>query len=92
MIIEGKLYKLTPIDDHSLLFDLELLRDIGGKNPRQEFKIAAYGVSLENAIKRVAMYATNKKLNDEAVELNAFLKTFKENLDDGRRDIGAFIS
>lgn len=31
MVIEGPFYRLTPINDSSPRFDLELLCDIGGK-------------------------------------------------------------
>ena len=73
MQIIGDIYKLTPINEHSPMFDLELLYDIGGKNPRQEFKVAAYGISLEHAIKRIIAFAINKKLGEEVVSLKKFL-------------------
>ena len=40
MEIVGDFYKLTPVNEHSTKFDLELLYEIGGKNPRKEFKNA----------------------------------------------------
>ena len=55
MIIQGDIYRLTPVCEHAHDFDMELLYDIGGKNPRQEFKNVAYGVSLERAIKKIIM-------------------------------------
>lgn len=78
MIIEGSFYKLTPISDHSLKFDLELLYDIGGKNPRQEFKNAGYGYTLEGAIKAITMYAVQKKFENEVINLKTFIDEFKK--------------
>lgn len=78
MTIQGSFYRLTPINEHSLRYDLELLYDIGGKNPRKEFKVAAYGVSMENAITRAITFAVNKKLGEEVVTLKQFLDVYKE--------------
>ena len=78
MIIQGEFYRLTPINEHSPKYDLELLHDIGGKNPRQEFKVVAYGVSLERALESTILFATNKKLGEEVVSLKEFLNAYKE--------------
>lgn len=77
MIIEGSFYRLTPINDSSPLFDLELLYDIGGKNPRKEFKIEGYGYPLEAAIVKCCNYAVNKKFKDEVISLKKYLDEFK---------------
>ena len=61
MVIEGPFYRLTPISESSPRFDLELLYDIGGKNPRKEFKVEGYGYPLEAAIERCRHYAVRKK-------------------------------
>lgn len=79
MIIEGPFYRLTPINDSSLYFDLELLYDIGGKNPRKEFKIAGYGLVLEYAIRKCIHYAARKKFEkDEVITLKRYLDEFKK--------------
>lgn len=79
MIIEGSFYRLTPISDSSPLFDLELLYDIGGKNPRKEFKIEGYGYPLEVAIERCCRYATSKKFDkDETITLKKYLDEYKK--------------
>jgi len=70
MIIEGSFYRLTPVNDSSLRFDLELLYDIGGKNPRKEFKTEGYGYTLETALKKCCSYAINRKFGkDEVITL-----------------------
>lgn len=79
MIIEGSFYKLTPISDSSPRFDLELLYDIGGKNPRKEFKVEGYGYPLESAIERCIHFATRKKFSkDEIITLGKYLDEFKK--------------
>lgn len=79
MVIEGTFYRLTPINESSSRFDLELLYDIGGKNPRKEFKIEGYGYPLEIAIERCCHYATRKKYEkDEVITLRRYLDDFKK--------------
>lgn len=79
MTIEGSFYRLTPIGDSSPRFDLELLYDIGGKNPRKEFKVEGYGYPLESAVERCIHYATRKKFGkDEVVTLDKYLDEFKK--------------
>ena len=79
MVIEGPFYRLTPINDSSPRFDLELLCDIGGKNPRKEFKVVGYGFLLESAVERCIHYAVRKKFGkDEAVTLGKYLDEFKK--------------
>lgn len=79
MIIEGSFYRLTPISDSSPRFDLELLYDIKGKNPRSEFKVEGYGYPLEIALEHCIHYAVNKKFEkDEVVTLSNYLDEFKK--------------
>ena len=67
MVIEGPFYRLTPISESSPRFDLELLYDIGGKNPRKEFK------------ERCRHYAVRKKFGkDEVITLGRYLDEFKK--------------
>lgn len=87
MTIEGELYKLKPISDSSPFYDLELLYDIGGKNPRQEFKVECYGITLENALSRICNYYINKNHKDEAITLKQFVKEYKEALENFREEI-----
>lgn len=52
--IEESDFKLTQTSDNSNFWDLELLYTIRpkGKDPREEFKIAGYGMTMEFCIKR----------------------------------------
>lgn len=83
MVIEEKDFRLTPVNDSSPVFDLELLYTVNpkGKDPRQEFKIAAYGISLNHAIKKIAQYRVNCRHKEEAINLLTYFKEFKEELD-----------
>ena len=92
MIIQGEFYRLTPINEHSPQYDLELLHNIGGKNPRQEFKVVAYGVSLERALESTILFATNKKLGEEVVSLKEFLNVYKEESSKIRRELEQIMS
>lgn len=80
MVIEGSFYKITPINEYSQFFDLELLHEIGGKNPRTEFKVASYGITLESAIQKIINYAVRNKL-PETVTLKEYLDAYKEESD-----------
>lgn len=92
MIIQGEFYRLTPINEHSPKYDLELLHDIGGKNPRQEFKVVAYGVSLERALESTILFATNKKLGEEVASLKEFLNAYKEESNKVREELNRALS
>lgn len=74
--IEGEFYRLTPISDSSPRFDLELLYDIKGKNPRSEFKVEGYGYPLEVALNRICHYATRKNLKKEVVTLKEYIEEY----------------
>lgn len=88
MIIEGSFYRLTPINDASPRFDLELLYDIGGKNPRKEFKVEGYGYPLEAALERCCKYAVSKKFDkDEILTLKQYIDEFKEATEDIKRQL-----
>ena len=79
MKIEGEFYRLTPIDNSSSRYDLELLYAVGGKNPRKEFKIEGYGYPLEVALQRIINYATRQKFDDNAVvSLKDYLDVYRE--------------
>ena len=49
---------------------------IKGKNPRDEYKNAGYGMSLENAIKKCIQYALSQKL--ETVSLKEYLEEYRK--------------
>lgn len=84
--IEGKFYRITPIDDSSKFFDLELLYKVGGKNPREEFKVAAYGIPIESALERVISFAVNQKL-EGVVTLKQYLDEYKQQREQFRKEI-----
>ena len=77
MVIEGSFYRITPVNDTGNFFDLELLYDVGGKNPRQEFKNAGYGRSLESTIDAIIRYGITKKFKDEIITLKQYLQEYK---------------
>lgn len=74
MIIQGDFYQIIPVNEHSLLFDLKLLYKIKGKNPREEYKEAGYGMSLEKAIKKCIQYAISQKF--EVLSLKEYLQEY----------------
>lgn len=83
MVIEEEDFRLTPINDHSINFDLELLYKVqprGGES-RMEFKNVAYGISLSHAIGKIAQYRVSQKHKDEAITLVTYFKEMKEELD-----------
>lgn len=83
MTIEGDDFKLIPVNDNSLFFDLELLYKIKpkGKEEREEFKSVGYGITLENAIKKIAQFRVNQNHLEEALSINVYLKEYKKELD-----------
>lgn len=78
MVIEEKDFRLTPINDSSPLFDLEILHTVKPKSgePREEFKNAGYGLPLEHALRRVASYRIQK--NNEVISIKEYLKQLNE--------------
>lgn len=81
-MIEGDDFKLEYLPEHSK-FDLYLLKTINAKNAdkkREEFVLAAYGVSEESALKRIIRYRLNKKEKTFTFEeyLSEFKKLFEE--------------
>ena len=83
MTIEEHDFKLTPVSNSDIKFDLELLYKIQpkGKEARMEFKNVAYGISLDHAVHRIAQYRVNQKHKNEAITLLTYFKEFKEELD-----------
>ena len=82
MIIEEQDFRLTPCNETSTSFDLELLYVVnkGKDNERTEFRISGYGLSLESAIRKVAMSRLEKKYGEGTISLAEFLKGFKEEI------------
>ena len=75
MVMQGEFFQLTPVSEHSLLWDLKLLYKIGGKNPREEYKEAGYGLTLDTAIKKCINYALNQKF--DVLSLKEYLDEFR---------------
>lgn len=83
MIIEEPDFKLTPVDESSLLFNLELLHSVKSKDgsKRDEFKIDSYGITLEHAIKKIANYRVSKKYKeDQCISLSTYINDIKDEL------------
>lgn len=78
MVIEGSFYRVTPVNDHSAFFDLELLYEIGGKNPRKEFKAVAYGLRLDSVINDIIRYGINNKYKDEVITFKQYVDEYKK--------------
>ena len=76
MIIQGEFFQIIPVNEHSLLFDLKLLYEIKGKNPRKEFKDAGYGLTLQSALRKCIQYALSNKF--EVLSLKEYLDEFKK--------------
>lgn len=83
MVIEERDFRLTPISESSLKFDLELLYTVKHKDGTTEdaFDKVAYGLTLEGALKRVAQYRVNNHHRDDAIRLVTYFKEFREELD-----------
>lgn len=66
MIIENKDYILEQISKDSHFFDLTFPKVInkGKDNERIEFKDPLYGLTIEHAKKRIALWRINKQLGD----------------------------
>lgn len=80
MIIEEKDFRLTPVNDSSPMFDLELLHIVKpkGGEPREEFKVAGYGLPLEAVIKRIISFRIQSKRGDETISLKKYLEDYKQ--------------
>lgn len=80
MTIEEKDFRLTPVNESSPMFDLELLHIVRpkGGEPREEFKIAGYGLPLDAVIKRIISYRIQSKHGDGAISLKKYLEDYKQ--------------
>lgn len=90
MIIQGNFYRIEPINDNSLLWDLYLLRKVNSKtNPREEFQLEGYGMPLDSAIGRIIRYAINSKYGkDEITTLKEYLNVFKQIQEEIYKEVG----
>lgn len=90
MIIQGKFYRIEPINDTSPLWDLYLLRKVNSKtNPREEFQLEGYGMPLDSAIGRIIRYAINSKYGkDEITILKEYLNVFKQIKEEIYKEVG----
>lgn len=76
MIIQGDFFQLIPTSEHSLTYDLKLLYKIKGKNPREEYKDAGYGLTMDSAIRKCIQYGLSN--NFEILSLEQYLKEYKK--------------
>ena len=67
MIIKNDDYIVKQIAEDSLFWDLTFSKIVnkGKDTERIEFKDPIYGISMETAKKRIALWRTNKKLKEE---------------------------
>lgn len=84
MTIEGKDFKLSPINDHAVHWDLELLYKISpkGKESRYEFKNAGYGYTLKHAMKAVINFRINNKYADKAITMREYLDEYHKEVEE----------
>lgn len=77
--IEESDFKLTQTSDNSSFWDLELLYTIRpkGKDPREEFKIAGYGMTMEFCIKKIVNHRIAKK-HPETINMKTYLTEYKQ--------------
>lgn len=88
MIIEGPFYRIVPLDDSASRYDFYLLKSIGGKNPRKEFKVESYSVPLDYIIRRIINFATvNKFKEDQIITLKEFLNEYRSTKDEILKDL-----
>lgn len=82
MIIQEEDFILTPTKNSYNDFDLELLYLVKpkGKEAHSEFKVAAYGVKLEHAMKLIINYRIQKKVRDQAITMKQYLLLYKKEL------------
>lgn len=80
MLIEEHDFRLTPVTESSSKYDIELLYTVnkGKANERTEFRNAGYGLSLENALRKVCISRMENKYGDGSISLKEFLKGYKE--------------
>lgn len=83
MEIREEDFILTPINDYTPKYDLELLYKINskGKESRMEFKNAGYGIGLEYALRKIVQYRISKKHQDAAITMKEYLDEFRSELD-----------
>lgn len=89
MVIEEKDFRLTPIKDSGDMFDLELLRTVnkGKETERQEFKVIAYGVRIDSALR----YITNARVaerNPGTIDLKTYLQEYRNIIDELKKLCG----
>lgn len=82
MTIEESDFRLTPMSNDSNFWDLEFLHTVKSRSGeiRQEFKNAAYGLTLESAIKRIVHYRCINKRKNDALNMNEYLKLYRQEL------------
>lgn len=83
MTIEESDYRLTPsLNNASNFWDLELMVTIKPKNgePRNEFKLVAYGLTLTSAIRHIINYRIIHKIKDGAIAMKEYLKLYQEEM------------
>lgn len=88
MIIEEQDFKLTSIkNDGSPFWDLELLFTITPKKgeSRKEFKNAGYGLTLENAIKRIINFRIENR--HPVLDLKQYLDEYKKESNKLKQDL-----
>jgi hypothetical protein len=67
MTIKTDDYILKQISEDSLFWDLTFPKVVnkGKDNERVEFKDPLYGITMDSAKKRIAIWRTNKKISEE---------------------------
>ncbi len=89
MVIEEKDFRLTPIKDSGDMFDLELLRTVnkGKETERQEFKVIAYGVRIDSALRYIANARVAER-NLGTIDLKTYLQEYRNIIDELKKLCG----
>ena len=90
MVIEEKDFRLTPINDCGDMFDLELLKTVnkGKETERQEFKVIAYGVRIDSALRYVANARIAEK-HPGSIDLKTYLQEYRNIIDELKKLCGS---
>lgn len=81
IVIKENDFILTQIDNYCNKFDVEVLYTVKPKNkePREEFKNIAYGVTIPYALKLIVHYRINKEHTDKnlIVTMREYIKLYE---------------
>lgn len=80
MTIEETDFKLEQTSVSSTFWDLYLLKTIKPKGcaSRQELTLDSYGVTLDYAIRKIALFRLHCKYEEQSITMKEFLKEYRD--------------